>query len=258
LRLYFIYGDEFAERVAGNLVNYSTFCQACELACEHCRLTYPSHASDIYGLLETPRNLPTIVENPEEYLPRNMPNCDLILAVGIHHDLLLALPSIMAKMKAKGVIVPVEAPHWCPPGLRRQLEEKLDEARLEYAFPKPFCALEPCGKPAIDSFIERYAVGKPLVEVEVDRANGVISGTRVVRSAPCGSTWYVAQQLKRCRLSRVEEVVSKAHHSFPCTASMQVDPEFNDTILHKSGYIIREAVKDGIRRAPAYNLQSSR
>ncbi|MDD3565620.1 MAG: DUF166 family protein, partial [Methanothrix sp.] len=43
--------------------------------------------------------------------------------------------------------------------------------------------------------------------------------------------------------------ISEAHHAYPCTASMEQDPEIKDTILHKAGYIIREAVEDAIRRA---------
>jgi hypothetical protein len=30
---------------------------------------------------------------------------------------------------------------------------------------------------------------------------------------------------------------------------MEVDPEIGDTILHKAGYVIREAVKNAISRA---------
>ncbi len=35
----------------------------------------------------------------------------------------------------------------------------------------------------------------------------------------------------------------------PCTASMDKDPQIGDTILHKAGYIIREAVEEGMECA---------
>ena len=79
-----------------------------------------------------------------------------------------------------------------------------------------------------------------------------ISATRVMRSAPCGSTWYMAQQIKWSASDDVEtlkNVISKAHHGYPCTASMQMDSELKDTILHKSGYIIRNAVEDALMKA---------
>ena len=78
-----------------------------------------------------------------------------------------------------------------------------------------------------------------------------ISTARVVRSEPCGSTWYVTQQIKWSDVNDregLEQIVSKAHHGYPCTASMEMDPELQDTILHKSGYIIREAVEDAVAR----------
>lgn len=79
-----------------------------------------------------------------------------------------------------------------------------------------------------------------------------ISATRVMRSAPCGSTWYMAQQIKWSASDDVETLknaISKAHHGYPCTASMQMDSELKDTILHKSGYIIRNAVEDALMKA---------
>ena len=39
-----------------------------------------------------------------------------------------------------------------------------------------------------------------------------------------------------------------AHHAYPCTASMDIDPEFNEPILHIAGYNVRGAVKGAIER----------
>ena len=36
------------------------------------------------------------------------------------------------------------------------------------------------------------------------------------------------------------------HH--PCMASMEVDPELSDTLMHLSGYIFRAAINEGLRR----------
>jgi len=246
MRLYIIYGNEFAERVVGNLCNLSTFCQACSLACSHCRQTYGSFAQDIYGIAKIPENLPSFIEDPKKYLPQSLPNCDVILAIGMHPDLLSAIPTTVRRTNAKAVIIPIENRNWCLTGLKRQLEEELEEAGVEYAFPKPFCSLEESGKPVIDGFVKRYMIGKPLVEADV--MDNMISDAWVVRSAPCGSTWYVVQQIKKSRISQIEDTVAVAHHSYPCTASMDVDPEFDEPILHIAGYNVREAVKEAIKR----------
>jgi hypothetical protein len=193
-----------------------------------------------------PENHPSFIEDPEKYLPQSLPNCDVIIAIGMHPDLLSAIPIMVRRTNAKAVIVPIENRNWCPRGLKRQLEEELKEAGVEHAFPKPFCSLEEEKRPIIDAFIKRYRIGKPLVEVEA--TDGMISDAWVVRSAPCGSTWYVVQQIKKSRISQIEDTVAVAHHSYPCTASMDVDPEFNEPILHIAGYNIREAVKEAIKR----------
>jgi len=131
--------------------------------------------------------------------------------------------------------------------LQRQLEESLGEMNIEITFPKPFCTLEENGKQVTDSFVKRYKIGKPIVEVKV--AGSKIADTQVLRSAPCGSTWYVAQQIKWTKISDIEDTVAVAHHAFPCTASMDVDPEIGEPILHMAGYTIRKAVKTAIKLA---------
>ena len=247
MRLCVIYNDEFAERVMGNLINASNYCLSCGLTCNYCRQLYSSFAADIQAVYKTPPDLPAFIDEPEKYLPHNLPNCDIILAIGLHPDILMEISTLAKKAKAKAVIVPLENRNWCHRGLQRQLEKSLNEIEAEYAFPKPFCTLEETGKSAIDNFVRRYQIGNPLVEVKV--AGGMITDAQVLRSAPCGSTWYVAQQIKWTKISDIEDTVAVAHHAFPCTASMDIDPEINEPILHIAGYAIRKAVKDAVKRA---------
>jgi len=101
----------------------------------------------------------------------------------------------------------------------------------------------------IEEFMERYHIGKPEIKVEVKR--GFVVGASVIRSAPCGSTWYVAQQIRGREISGIENVVAVAHHSYPCTASMEINPELGDAILHRAGYIIRDAVEKAISESIA-------
>jgi len=146
------------------------------------------------------------------------------------------------------VIVPLEDPNWCPAGLQRQVEDALNSMGVEHAFPKPFCVLEESGhNTTIDKFIQRYKIGKPVVEVTVK--DDTITRTKVLRSAPCGSTWYVMRQIEKRGIENINERISEAHHAYPCTASMQVDKTLGDTILHVGGYAIRGAVQDAIAKA---------
>jgi len=125
---------------------------------------------------------------------------------------------------------------------------------LEHAFPKPFCSLEPDeDKPLISRFVVELGVGRPELEVSTSKVWGseIITGTIVKRSAPCGSTWYVARKLIGVKTERtvLYDAIAKAHHSYPCTATMNVDPETNEPILHLGGYIIREEVEKALKKA---------
>lgn len=245
MRIFVLYKADFGKKVIGNLINLRTFCQSCGDYCTGCRDFRKSFASNIHGVYEFPDNLPNFIEEPEKYLPKTMPECDLIIVIGIHPDLLFALPAIVKKTKAKGVIVPIEDPKWVQSGLQHQIKDKLKKRGVDIVFPKPFCSLTECGNPVIDEFIS-YGFGKPKMEIEL-RGDTIVNA-RVIRDAPCGSTWFVAQKLKNTNIKDFKETVSSSHHSYPCTASMDRDVQLKDTILHKAGYIIRDAVEEGIKK----------
>ena len=250
MRLFILYGDDFGEKVIGNMVNLPDFCKACDLVCTSCRIKYSCFAPDVCGAFRTPSELPELIDDPEPYLPKVLPRVDLLLAIGLHPDLLAALPSLAASSHARAIMAPVEDTKWCPPSLQRELQASLSDLGIECAFPKPFCDLDATGGGLMEAFVRRYKIGRPLIEISL--LGNRISETRVIRSAPCGSTWYVAQQIRWSAaddLEKLEQVISNAHHGYPCTASMEIDPELEDTILHKSGYIIRNAVEEALMKA---------
>ncbi|MFX1520450.1 MAG: DUF166 domain-containing protein [Promethearchaeota archaeon] len=209
----------------------------------------PSLAASIIGIDERSKNLPSFVEDVSPYLPENMPDSDLLIMIGVHQDLLASLPQIVEKTGAKAVIVPLEDPTWCPLGLQKQIERDLEQMNVEYSFPKPFCSLKPNdATPTINEFIELSSMGMPLVKVEIE--NELFSDDcKVLRSAPCGSSYYVIENLKMKHISDVEKEISKYHHAYPCTASMAIDNVLGDTILHRAGYMIQAAVKNAMQHA---------
>jgi len=258
LTLAFIYSGEFAERVIRNLINDPSFCKSCGLYCDSCKYGVYSYVRNVYAAIELPKpsDLPAFIERPEEYMPKRVPKVDLCIASGLHKDLLLELPLHLERAGVRGLIVPIEDFNEVPAGLRRQVEERCSELGLECAFPKPFCSLEPADdKPLISRFVVELSVGRPSLEVSTLERDGreVIGGVIVVRSAPCGSTWYIARRLLGVETRReiLYDAIARAHHSYPCTATMNVDPEVKEPILHLGGYIIREEVEKALKRAGA-------
>jgi len=256
LTLVFIYSGEFAERVIRNLINDPSFCKACGLYCDSCKYGVYSYVRNIRAAIELPKpsQLPAFIDKPEEYMPKTIPKVDLCVASGLHKDLLLELPVHLKRAGVKGLIVPIEDFNEVPSGLKRQVEERCVELGLEQAFPKPFCSLEPFeDKPLISRFVSELGVGRPKLEVSTAKRGGreVIEAVIVKRSAPCGSTWYVARKLTGVETGRdvLYDVVAKAHHSYPCTATMNVDLETKEPILHIAGYIIRDEVEKALKES---------
>jgi hypothetical protein len=256
LTLVFIYSGEFAERVIRNLINDPSFCKSCGLYCDSCKYNVYTFVSNIRAAtqLPNPSQLPAFIDNPETYMPKKIPKADLCIASGLHRDLLLELPLHLEKAEIKGLIVPIEDFTEVPTGLRKQVEEKCVELNMESAFPKPFCSLEPSKeKPVISRFATELKVGRPELEISTAKRGKyeVIESTIVRRSAPCGSTWYIARKLISVETKKemLYDAIAKAHHSYPCTATMGVDPEAKEPILHLGGYIIREEVEKALKQA---------
>jgi hypothetical protein len=256
LELVFIYSGEFAERVIRNLINDPSFCKPCGLYCDSCKYGVYTCVRNVRAAMElpSPTELPAFIDDPAKYVPRSIPRADLCVASGLHKDLLLELPKHIEKTGAKGLIVPIEDFVEVPLGLTSQLEEECEGLGLESAFPKPFCSLEPsANKPTISRFVTELKAGRPSLDISTvnPRGSECIGSTRVNRSAPCGSTWYVAKKLMgvETKIETLHDVVAKAHHSYPCTATMGVDPEAKEPILHIAGYIIREEVQKALERA---------
>lgn len=243
MRICVLYSGQFGRKVIGNLVNSSTFCTSCGDLCDHCREKRRSFADFIVDIHELPLDLPEFIEEPIEYMPGNMGSCDIILAIDLHSDLLTTLPHIARKSDAKAVIVPVENHKLAPAGIVEKVRKELEDVGVECEFPKPFCALGKTGKPFIDKFVD-MGFGRPVLEIEVSPEKDMFTQVKVLRDAPCGSTCFVAKKLKWSDVKDYKETVSGAHHAYPCTGSMEKDPQLGDTILHEAGYIIRKSVED--------------
>ncbi len=104
--------EMLTQKFVGNLVNSKDFCTACEtleinLKCDKCRENLKSHANSIYFYERLGENLPDFIEEPEEFLPKNLPIVDFLIVVGIHQDLLSGLPDYLKNKEIKAVIVPI-------------------------------------------------------------------------------------------------------------------------------------------------------
>jgi hypothetical protein len=203
-----------------------------------------------------PAVLPPIVDYPEDYLPESLPPADLILAFGEHRGVAELIPEAARMVGARAVIAPVDREEWLPRGLARQLRGWLADMGVACVTPKPLCSLTEThynvrrhrieyDDPLIAEFARYF--GRPEFRIIVDPDARTIAGVEVVRDAFCGCARFVAQGLVDVSANAAEEKAGLLHHHYPCLAGMVKDPDFNDTLMHVSGNILKERVGEQVR-----------
>jgi len=190
-----------------------------------------------------PQGLPTLVEDPGRYLEglKLGGRWGLIIFMAESPSAFSLLPSVMERGSSTSVIAPVDDYSWLPLGLERQIREELGE--VEAIFPRTFCTLKPVGVGAIDEFAERFGAPQLVVEVE----GGLITRVEVVRGAPCGSTWHMAEMLPGTRVEEAGKRAGTLVQTFPCLASRFVERLLGDAPIHLAGHIAQRAVEDALR-----------
>jgi hypothetical protein len=203
----------------------------------------------------TPTVLPPILDYPEDYLPEALPACDLILSLAEVRGTAEMIPDIAKMTGARAVIAPIDNVAWLPVGLARQLREWLDRMGVPCVTPKPFCSLtethynalrhkESYDDPLIREFARVY--GMPAFRATVDEQTRVITHIEVTRDACCGCARYVAEKLTGTPVDDALEDGGLHHHHYPCQASMGIDVQYGDTLMHISGNLMKDALKDAL------------
>jgi hypothetical protein len=222
-----------------------------ERIADHVRGTAPDWHVSTWS---APAVLPPLIDDPDDYLPETLPQADLLLALGDNAGLAQMVPDIVERCGASAVIAPIDRNCSLPPGLARQLTGWLEAMNVEIVFPKPFCSLTedsynrpPIQKsydnPLIRRFAQRY--GRPQFETEVqgDRIGEVV----VLRGTPCGSARHVGEKIIGTASTEAVDSAAMLLHHYPCLASMDMDTDYLDTLMHESGNIMKESFRESIR-----------
>ncbi|MDY7080097.1 MAG: DUF166 family protein [Chloroflexota bacterium] len=205
---------------------------------------------------QAPAILPPVIDYPEDYLPSSLPLADLLLAFGEHKGVAELIPEIAKMSGAKAVIAPVDREEWLPRGLARQLRGWLADMEVACVTPKPLCSLTETHYnvrrhrveyqyPLIAEFARHF--GQPTFDITVNPNTRVITAAEVTRDAVCGCGRHVAQGLVGVSADDAEQEAGLLHHHYPCLAGMGVDPDFNDTLMHVSGNILKDQVGEQVK-----------
>ena len=209
---------------------------------------------------QTPRSLPIVLDYPEDYLPATLPPADLILSLAELPGVAEMIPPLAQRSGAQAVIAPIDSQAWLPFGLARQLREWLARLNVACVTPMPFCSLTEThvhavrlreayggdlpGYDLIRAFARHF--GRPSFRIAVDKPNGHITSVEVLRDACCGCARFVAAKMVGTPVEDALEAAGLHHHHYPCQASMGIDPLYGDTLMHISGNLMKEAVREAL------------
>jgi len=209
-----------------------------ELVAENLRRRCPDNR---VGSLCVSDALPLIVDDPQECLPPQMGQAEVVIALHIHPDLLYEIPHAAAHGRTRALIAPIEDPGWMQQGLINQVSRACARFEIESAFPRPFCALE-AASPVIAEFCQTFGVGRPDFDIIIE--NGTVTDVVFRRGSPCGSTeWALRHLVGRPSNADLVHAVSEGLHTYPCLASMALDPSLGDTIMHEAIRLIESAAR---------------
>lgn len=194
-----------------------------------------------------PTGLPAIVDDADEFLPKELPAADLLISLGEHPGVAQMIPDMVKRSGARAVIAPADNRAWLPFGLARQIKQKLESMGVDMVYPVPFCSL--AEKDSQNSYIREFAkyFGRPELDIELDKDR--IKRVAVTRGSPCGCTPYVADGLVGIWERDAVEKAGLLHHQYPCLSTMVMDQEFEDTLMHRAGLMTKLAAEKAIKSA---------
>jgi len=193
---------------------------------------------EIIGYNYTGR-LPQVIDDPSDILPDDLPQGDLLLYLGQHRKLAELIPEIAEICGVRGVIAGVENSSVFPTGLQNQTRRQLENKDIDVVFPDPFCAL--AEQDSDNEFVRLFArhFGRPELRVAVE--GGKVKEVVCLKSAPCGNTRYVADNLCGIGTSECMAKARRLHRQHPCTASTRAD-HTRDTSMDRAARLVENAV----------------
>ena len=187
--------------------------------------------------------LPMVIDDPGEFLPASLPAADLLVSLHETPGAAELIPDIAKACGARAVLAAVDDRSACPTGLENQIRKRLTAMGVAHAFPRPFCGFDGGPNRLLSEFAAKFGRPKFRVVRDGDR----VASVEVLRDAPCGSAKFVASILAGTRMTEAPDTGALRHHHHPCLASMEIDPDLQDTIMHLSGYIVRAAIKSALK-----------
>lgn len=163
---------------------------------------------------DLPELVPLFIEEPDEFLEglnfdRNVFSADILVTYSLHPDLTSAIAKLAAKAGVKSLIVPGGPSRASVPELKKISETSGMDVEVD----EICCTLEP------NAFNQPFAeiFGSPVLKVRTE--NGKIAEVKVIRGAPCGSTWHMAKEIVGVPVEDAPPKAGLLIQHYPCRAA---------------------------------------
>ncbi len=175
--------------------------------------------------------MPGFIEEPDEYLEaldfdRRVFSAEIIITYSLHPDLTSAIAKLAAEAGVRSLIVPGGPSRASIPELKKISEV----SGMDIEVDEICCSLEPnaFNRPFADIF------GLPVLKVRTK--DGKIADVKVVKGAPCGSTWHMAKEIVGTLVKDAPPKAGLLIQHYPCRAARG---EFGG--IHESGELHKQA-----------------
>ena len=190
--------------------------------------------------LEIPESLPDFIEEPAEFvkglnLDKTFFSNDLIIAYIIHPDL---TPEIVRIAGENGVNAVIIAGGAAKAGGSDELLNMSKKYGIYIEIHEICCDIGLSSNLIVTEFASFF--GRP--KIQITTKDGRISNLKVIRGAPCGSTWHMAKNLLG---SKTDEAPAKGGllvQQYPCRAIRGTKSG-----IHKAAKLHKEAIEKALK-----------
>lgn len=182
---------------------------------------------------DLPEFVPGFIEEPDEYLEaldfdRHVFSAEIIITYSLHPDLTSAIAKFAAEAGVRSLIVPGGSSRASIPELKKISEV----SGMDIEVDEICCSLEPnaFNRPFADIF------GLPVLKVRTK--DGKIADVKVVKGAPCGSTWHMAKEIVGTSIKDAPPKAGLLIQHYPCRAARgELGGIHESGELHKQAFI---------------------
>jgi len=195
--------------------------------------TVKEHSDFSVVTADLPELVPLFIEEPDQYLEalnfdKRVFSAEIVITYSLHPDLTSAIAKLASRAGVRSLIVPGGPSRASIPELN-----KISEASgMDIEVHEICCTLEPneFNRPFTDIF------GSPILEVKTKDEK--IVDVKVLKGAPCGSTWHMAKEIVGVPLKDAPPKAGLLIQHYPCRAARgDLGGIHESGELHKQAFI---------------------